>query len=233
MMFQADLIFLQNIAQIVSGILSFAIAIAVIRKDSKSWANRLLAMAAIFMGSYIISEWIYSTLHIELVIIILARLSWILSYMSLCFLYLTFKVLVKSSLWLKKKSGTWPFIIAIIIYGIALFVVPDSIEIVSVELSKTLPDYWVLIAFAIGLFYFLLTSLVILIKVGVLKATGSSRRNMIITTTGLIICLIAIMISLIGRIVEELLYDIVFYYILAIGMIFVTYGITRRANPSS
>ncbi len=231
MIFQADLIFLQNLAQIISAISSFAIAIAVLRKDAKNWANRLLAVAAFFMCGFTISELIYNILHVEAAIFILSRMSYVLSELVLCFLYFTFKVLVKSSLWLKAKHKTWPFIIAIVIYGIALFIVPDSITIESVELSKTLPDYWVLIIFAIGLFYFLLTSLVILIRTGVLNATGRSRTNMIITSTGLIICLIAIMVSIIGRVVVDLLYDIVFYFILAIGMVIVTYGITQRANP--
>ncbi len=85
--------------------------------------------------------------------------------------------------------------------------------------------------FAIPILYFLCYSLYALYLHGIKNVTGNQKTQMSQAFLGFLICLVSLFISVIGDFyVNEGLWDVAFYVVLAIGIVFLGLGLGQSKN---
>ncbi|UYP44594.1 hypothetical protein NEF87_000879 [Candidatus Lokiarchaeum ossiferum] len=208
---------------------SYLSAIVVLRKNSKYIGNQLMFVTFFLFGTYILSLLTYGIIKTEIVIHILFRVGINCLLYGMLFLFFTMQVMVHSSGWINNKNHILPFIIPAGLWSIwTIFAHLEILSIDPVNTSMALPPLIFLILSSFGL---LISSIISLYKYGIKETKGENRKKMLIFMVGLSINLIALLISLAAQLESEgILMDIIFFVVLACGLVIVAYGFTRNTK---
>ena len=228
-----------NVAEVIIAAVGILIAVFVLHKNSKTVANRFLAIGMIFVSVYGTSIFIYDItswagmrdLTLTLIFIFL-RLATISILAGTICLYFAFQVVVKTEAWLEKKVHTWPILIGIAVYSLIFYLWPGAIETVSWEPPVTNKiNYAMIGTVAVGIVILMLVTLRNLYQYGIKLSEGPKKKKMAIVFVGFLIVLVSVFINIASEVVPGVdlgaTLVLVFFIILACGFSIIAYGTGR------
>ena len=229
-MFMPDLISI--ISECVIASTGFIISYFTLRKSSKEIGHRLLASATLLIGFYGLSIVIYDITAIAELVHFFLRFGIISLFFGVMLLYFAFQVIVHTKEWLSRKANTLPYIIGISIYAIVFYAWPDAITIVQLTpFVDSKVSIIILGILGVGILGFLISTMMVVYRFGIKYIEGEKRKKMEIVEIGYCICLIALFVNIASNIVEEgALFDVLFFLIMAIGMIVIAYGFLKPVS---
>jgi len=213
------------IFEAITMIISFFATLMLINRKKNSQVplgNTFLSLANSGVGIYALATIIYSIIGQEWAVIAFLKLGMVAIIMSVLLLYFTMQVLIYSSKWIEiHKFRFWvPLIIALSIAMVLIFT--DFIEVIDASTAETHFQPIPFVLFASFVAFMLIYSAISLYYFGIRKAAGDSRKRMQIFFIGLILVISALIVDVIGNIIEnEVLFDTLLFGILSCGVIFV------------
>ncbi|MHA1111066.1 MAG: hypothetical protein ACTSRE_08175 [Promethearchaeota archaeon] len=218
-------------------IAGITIAIVVLKRDLRYVGNQLMATAmfllGLYMGAILFYDIVYPIVKLDWIIQTFYRICVIALFFGTMFLYFSTKVMSQSSAWLTKKN-TIPYALTILAYSIMIWFIPFLTIVSGDQVNTQTEIMWPLYILIAGVAYFIVLSMIGLYRFGISKSEGSHRKKMIIFFSGLAVSMLAIVINVLSNILADPLgiLDIIFFGVLAIAMITMTFGFIGKRNGS-
>ncbi|MHA1855201.1 MAG: hypothetical protein ACTSYY_04075 [Promethearchaeota archaeon] len=214
------LLTLTFIFEIVSTIISFLTGYLLIKHNKeKQIGNMLLAFGIILIGFFTIFTLIYSIIAKAWAIILFLKFGMIAILFGVTLLILTMKVLIHSSLWIKKLEK-WIYIsltliLSIIMAATGYITVNDEIN------SVTSFNPFVFYPFALYILLMLIYGSFSIYEFGIKRNEGNTKKRMVYFFSGLIILIFALITDSIGNFFPELelIFDLILFSSITIAMI--------------
>jgi hypothetical protein len=221
----AFLIYVGESITFIVGVLS---AIAIYRKNKNYIGNRLMASSLLCFGLYSGAVLFYDVVKTEIVVQIFLRIGLIFAVLGSVFMYFAVKVMEESSEWLTKQR-VFTFS-GLLLIGALLIIFLDLIEVRYSEgmVDSTLKDIpiWAILYFGFIVIVLLggfLKAILNVIRFGIVKGIGETKRRMISFIIGIVFLLIAIGSAILSNTLENShFFDILLAVFVAIAMIFWT-----------
>ena len=232
--------FLQILGFIFEGIglvAGIIIAVVVLKKDAKYVGNQLMAasmiLLGVYMGAILFYDIVYPLVKLDWIVQTFYRICVIALFFGTMALFFSTKVMSQSSAWLTKKN-TIPYAVIILAYSIMIWFIPFLTIVSGDQVNTQTEIMWPLYILIAGVSYFIIMSMIGLYRFGISKSEGARKKKMITFFSGLAVSMLAIVINVLSNILDDPLgiLDVIFFGVLAIAMITMTFGFIGRQNGS-
>ena len=205
----------------ISGIYS---STKILRKD-KSLRNKFMSGFPALISVYALSVFMYDTLKTELAIQIFLPFGIIALVTATMMIFFAMQCILKSDAWVKEKIHWIPIVAYVIIYAIVLYSI-DFITVISdTDLINTQVDMIPLLFGVAFILFCLIYSLYHIYFDGIKKIQGEAKKGYTIFAIAILICLLAVALSIISQlIVDDGILDLVYYGLIAISTFLMSFS---------
>jgi hypothetical protein len=213
----------------------FIIAGIVLFRDRTYKANQFFALAFFFYGWFMFAPFLYDLFATELMIQIFFRVSLISGLMGSCWLYLSMKILTESELGISNRF-IWSFFGFSAIFGIIIISIPGVVTIIGYNPVNTITYFPALVVLALYVIivYMITIRQIIVVRKHISKDNPMNKR-LTYAIIGMIVIISSIIFQGIGSITELMIFDILFYAVLNIGVFLLALSLNKkqREEPST